>query len=153
MVVVRFKTAPPPQEDDGKAVFARAKRRHYERLLARDLPGTPWFGYQAREADTLVAADPRPAGLPAQEASDQPGTDLRPLQRRPRRGRESSARPGDARGRSGWGRGGESVKTQGLKGITVAEMDWSARLKGRAPASIPWQRAFPPTSTRCSLPD
>ena len=61
MVVVRFKTAPPPQQDDGKAVFARAKRRHYERLLARDLPGTPWFSYQARGADARGGGTrPRP---------------------------------------------------------------------------------------------
>lgn len=146
MVVVAFKVSPPKTQDNARTVFAHAKRRHYDRLLARNVPGTAWFRHQAREANALLPAgqaDNRNVNGTPWRATDLERTfnlfsgdqaveeNLqieRPLSAPvplPHYRAYTAGNKAKAEAR---------VKTGDLPGISVAEMDWSARIKGKSPA-------------------
>ena len=154
MVAVGFKTAPPPQQDDGKAIFARAKRRHYEWLLVGPFPGAAWFRQQALEADPLVPLE-APGGrldngrrrtTNLEQTFDLFSGD-RALEENLQLDRPMA--PGTSGTRAGRGDGqdrepqGDHCGRDGLVG---------PRSRDGPRRSIPWRRAFPPTSTPCSFP-
>jgi hypothetical protein len=160
---IAFKVAAPAAQDDAKAAFALAKRHHYERLLARDLPGTEWFQHQLREADGLGSANRR------RNLGRGRGTELeqtfdlfsgaravdenlqldRAVMEAPisnnvvPRPNAAATEPRAAPKR---------VATADLKGITVAEMDWSAKLKDRTPALDPLATRVPADQHAIFLP-
>ncbi len=146
---ISFKVTPPPGMEGARSVFALAKKQHYERLLARNIPGSEWFLHQAREAEALAPPAQPGARVNNNNVNAARRRDLErtfdlfsgaravdenlQLDRPMPAGVQAGANP----------RAVEPVKTDGLKGITIAEMDWSARLKGRDPSPDPLAALVP----------
>jgi hypothetical protein len=169
MVGVAFKAAATPAREDAKARFDRAKARHYERLLARDIPGAAWFRHRVREAGAKNAGQSFPINRPPVTQLEQT-YDLfsggravsenlqldRPLQEgqfarpvavgpQPRANRREGPRAG--------AEPPPTVKVADLKGITVAEIDWAARIAGKDPALDPLAGNIPADQHALFLPD
>lgn len=154
MVVVTFKAVPPPaQQDDARAVFARARRQHYQRLLDRGVPGSVWFGQQVREADALLsptrpgpvaAAGPGSQGPSGLEQTFDLFSGERAINENLQLDRPLTPNGNVAanldRAKTG---AAARVRTESLTGITVAEVDWTARLKGKTPALDPLASTIP----------
>jgi hypothetical protein len=141
MVVVSFKTTVPTDQDsdNARAVFAAAKRRHFQRLLAHDLPGDVWFQHQILEARTLPpqSDNEREAALSIRRSS--PSNQLEQTYSLFSGGRAVSEnlqldRPLLAPANSGPNIPSDKlIKLDTLTGITVAEIDWKARNAGKTP--------------------
>jgi hypothetical protein len=140
MTIVRFKIDGKPGDAAAKAAFERAKARHYRRLLDRDIPGAAWFRHQLR--GTGVELRDRNPRFPTRGSTLEETYGLfsggrairenlqldRPIQERP--GANAAPKP-------------EMVPIDGIRGITVAEMDWTARLAGKEPAIDPLAASIP----------
>ncbi len=157
MEVVSFKADPPPPQDDARDVFARAKRGHYGRLLARDLPGAEWFRQQAREAEALTPAGPADVRAEAPlegRANDLERTfDLFSASRAVDENLQLDRPLTPPGAQSDLPTQAGRVKTEGLKGITVAAIDWAARIKGRTPTLDPLAKNIPADQHAVFLPD
>ncbi|MFI5460521.1 MAG: hypothetical protein ACHRXM_34335, partial [Isosphaerales bacterium] len=160
MVVVSFKTTVPTAQDkdNARAVFAAAKWRHFQRLLARDLPGDPWFRHQILEARKLSPQVDNEREAAFSSFRSAPTTELvqtyslfsggravsenlqldRPLPAAPNAGPST---PSD-----------KPVKLDTLPGITVAEIDWKARNAGKTPLLDPLSAYIPADQHALFLP-
>jgi hypothetical protein len=158
MVMISFKTIVPTAQDNARAVFAAAKRRHFQRLLNHDLPGDAWFRHQVLEARKLspgtdpgrdvALASPRPNQsneLEQTYALFSGGRAIsenlqldRPLQTAPNADPKT---PSD-----------KPVKLDTLAGITVAEIDWQARNAGKTPPLDPLSAHIPADQHALFLP-
>ena len=58
MDLLRFVVPASVAKPEAKEPFYRAKLAHYDRLLARDIPGGAWFRHQARLAGTELKLSP-----------------------------------------------------------------------------------------------
>lgn len=159
LVEVKFKVALPPAQDDAKQVFAMAKVSHYQQLLGFGMPGAAWFAHQIREAEALLPADSDRRAIPGTMASGELDRTLelfsgeqainenlqldRPL---PERGGANAGQQKDQ------ARPEPKVKIETLAGIAVAEIDWSARLKGKTPALDALARNVPADQHAIFLP-
>lgn len=168
VVPVPFEVASPAEQDDGKAVFAAAKARHFARLLARrDLPGGAWFTWQMSAARSLLPAGA--ANAPAANFPPSTPTGLEPTFRFFNAGRAvdenlqldrpmepqvvpAAAVPQPHYANKPAPKAAARVKIDTLKGITVAEMDWAARLKGRTPTLDPLAANIPADQHALFLP-
>jgi hypothetical protein len=162
MIAVRFELPLTATKPDAEVRFAAAKGNYFARLEVRDLPGSPWFRHQIREANSHArrpGPGPRaPGGMPGMMERpqmfgarrmtdveqtyalfsggraisenlqfDQPLLDRGPM----------TPALGPAPGRA------PRVKLDTLAGITVAELDWKARLGDRKPELDPLARSIP----------
>ncbi len=160
MVAVSFQTTVPTNQDKdrARAVFAAAKRRHFQRLLARDIPGDAWFRHQILEARKLSpqADNEREAGL-ASPRSNQ-ANELEQTYALFSGGRAISEnlqldRPLPAARNAGPGAPADKpVKLDTLTGITVAEVDWKARNAGKTPLLDPLAAHIPADQHALFLP-
>ena len=158
MVVVSFKTTIPTVQEKASAVFAAAKRRHFQRLLAHALPGDAWFRHQILEARKLSPQtdNEREAALSSPRSNQSNELEQtyslfsggraisenlqldRPLPAAPNAGPST---PSD-----------KPVKLDTLPGITVAEIDWKARNAGKTPLLDPLSAHIPADQHALFLP-
>jgi len=157
MVVVSFKTTVPTAQDNARAVFAAAKRRHFQRLLAHSLPGDAWFHQQILEARKLSPqTEEREAALAPPRSN--PSNELEQTYSLFSGGRAVSEnlqldRPLPAAANAGATTpAGKPVKLDTLGGITVAEIDWKARNAGKAPLLDPLSEHIPADQHALFLP-
>jgi hypothetical protein len=157
MVVLSFKTTIPTVQDKAPAVFAAAKQRHFQRLLARSIPGDAWFRHQIVEARKLSSPEDNPreaaqlAGAPNQpDALEQTYalfsggravTENLQLDRPLPAGAAGASAPAE-----------KHVKLDTLAGITVAEMDWKSRIAGKTPPLDPLADHIPADQHALFLP-
>ncbi len=159
MVAVSFKTTIPDStaQEEAAAVFAAAKRRHFQRLLARGGPGDAWFRHQVLESLEL-------APLTDNEREAQSSLRLNPSNELEQTyslfsgGRAVSEnlqfdRPLPAARGAGSGTPPDKpVKLDTLAGITVAEIDWKARNAGKTPLLDPLSEHIPVDQHALFLP-
>ncbi len=149
MVVVSFKTTIPTVQEKASALFAAAKRRHFQRLLGRTstLPGDAWFRYEIREARKMSPQSDNERELGVASTRPDPMNALEQTYSLFSGGRAVSEnlqldRPLPAAGNAG-GVSAKPVKLNTLQGITVAEIDWKARIAGKTPALDPLAEHIP----------
>ncbi len=158
MVAVSFKTTIPADQKRASAVFAAAKRRHFQRLLDRAAPGDAWFRHQILEARKLSppAANEREAALlsPGLNRSNELEQTYslfsggRAVSENLQLDRPLPTAPGAGPGTPS----DKPVKLDTLAGITVAEIDWTARNAGKSPSLDPLSEHIPADQHALFLP-
>jgi hypothetical protein len=158
MVVVSFKTTVPTAQENARAVFAAAKRRHFQRLIAHDLPGDAWFHHQILEARKLSPQSdteremgllpPRPDPLNELEQTYSLFSGGRAISENLQLDRPLQAAPSAGLGTPA----DKPVKLDTLAGITVAEIDWKARNAGKTPLLDPLSEHIPADQHALFLP-
>jgi len=156
MVAVSFKTTVPTTEekDNARAMFAAAKRRHFQRLRAHDLPGDAWFRHQILEARKLSPQPDNEREVAQSSPRSNPSNELEQTYSLFSGGRAISEnlqldRPLPAARNAGPSTPSDKpVKLDMLAGITVAEIDWKARNAGEDANPGPALRAHSGRSAR-----
>ena len=158
MVIVSFKTTVPAAQDNTRAVFAAAKRRHFQRLIAHDLPGDVWFRHQILEARKLLPQTdgeretartfPRLNQSNELEQSYSLFSGSRAISENLQLDRTLQA-PRNANPNNP---SDKLVKLDTLTGITVAEIDWKARNAGKTPLLDPLAAHIPADQHALFLP-
>ena len=141
MVRVDF-AAPVPAADqaDARAKFDEAKRRHYQRLLDRDIPGAAWFRHQMRQAGL---GQEGPAGAPNRGRQRGQRNEVDRLYALFSGGRavsENLQLDRDLRVASG---GARTIDVASIQGITTAEIDWKPVVEGMDPKRDALAAAIP----------
>ncbi|HKI18557.1 MAG TPA: hypothetical protein VKA15_11785, partial [Isosphaeraceae bacterium] len=160
MVVVSFKTTVPTaqDQDNGRAVFAASKRRHFQRLLAHDLPGDAWFHHQILEARKLSPQTDNEREAALSPRTSNQSNELEQTYSLFSGGRAISEnlqldRPLPAAPNAGPNTPSDKpVKLDTLAGITVAEIDWKARNAGKTPLLDPLAAHIPADQHALLLP-
>ena len=158
MVVISFKTTIPTVQEKASALFAAAKRRHFQRLVARNLPGDAWFRHQILEARRLSprSDNEREVGLSAPRSNQ--SNELEQTYSLFSGGQAVSEnlqldRPlPTPLGTGPSTRSDKPVKLDTLPGITVAEIDWKARIAGKTPLLDPLATHIPADQHALLLP-
>jgi hypothetical protein len=158
MVVVSFKATVPPTQEKARAVFAAAKRRHFQRLLATGIPGDSWFRHQIVEARRLSPETGNERDADQSTRGSNQATALEQTYSLFSGGRAVSEnlqfdRPLPAARNAGSSAGMENpVKLDTLGGITVAEIDWKTRIAGKTPLLDPLAEHIPADQHALFLP-
>src|SRR5690606_15290143 len=126
MVPLRFTIDPSAADADAEGAFQRAKLAHHRDLQGRALPGSAWFRFRARQAADAIGeqADEaelqpwRPTQIPEFERAFALFTGGRAVAENLQLDR---ALPEVAAAE-------RTVDLASLKGITVREYDWTAKL-------------------------
>lgn len=145
MVKVTF-SAPAKGEASDRDAFYRAKKKHYDRLVQRRLPGGSWFRYQARTAEAALAGKSGPE-FDAQ-AGQNPERNINIYEFDDTfavfsGGRAISENLQLDRLLPASNPEQPTIDISTLAGITVAEMDWSALTKDLNPQTDPLAAAIP----------
>ncbi len=158
MGVVKFKTTVPTAQENARAVFAGAKRRHFQRLIAQSLPGDAWFRHQVIEARKLsprtdpdrdvALASPRSNQSNELEQTYSLFSGGRAISENLQLDRTLQA-PRNANPNNP---SDKLVKLDTLTGITVAEINWKARNAGKTPLLEPLAAHIPADQHALFLP-
>ncbi len=133
--------------------FRRAKVQHYVRLLMRGGPGTAWYGHQIRASNPGGAVPPILNGFATRRGPDDTYALLsggRALSENLQLDRVLIERPG---GNAPAAADAKPVRLDTIPGITVAEIDWTARLAGKTPALDPLAKLIPADQHALFVPD
>jgi len=142
MVRLAFKVPATAASADAKQAFYLAKEKHYERLLARNMPGAPWWRWQMQEsraARTGVHGETPTAGAGAGRTGQ-----LEDTYALLTGGRAMSENLQLDRVMLFWPAGGAGlVDVSTLKGITTRALDWAPIIAGMKPAKDPLASLIP----------
>lgn len=142
MDLLRFVVPASAAKPEAKEPFHRAKLAHYNRLLARDIPGGAWFRHEARLAAMelkLPVADPQAWRNPNQFARD----DMAATYELFTGGRAISENLQLERTLPQRGANETPVKIDSLRGITINEIDWKPLIKDARPELDPLANKLP----------
>jgi hypothetical protein len=142
MDVLRFVVPASAARPEAKELFYRTKLGHYDRLLARDIPGGAWFRHQARlaEMELKLPTD----GRQAWRNPDQFGQgDLVATYDLFTGGRAISENLQIDRTLPQRGANETPVKIASLRGITINEIDWKPLIKDARPELDPLAGKIP----------
>lgn len=138
MRAVRFKVDPAKAAGaDGRGRFLRAKAHHYQRLLDQQAAGAAWFRHQVRTTGERQVERNRdfPDRGDALERTYSLFGGGRAIRENLQLDRPLQERAG--------GGNAAGIKLDEIRGITVAEIDWSARLAGKTPGLDPLAASIP----------
>ena len=136
MARLRFVLSQARATQEARKAFGEGRRAHYQRLLGQGYPGGAWFRLQANAGKYGLAADTLglDEGQQRQAASD---NDLHQTYDLFTGSRALSENLQLDRMLSPRGAGKETVALDSIEGVTVNEIDWTARIEGKTPAKDP----------------
>jgi Tol biopolymer transport system component len=155
MVAVEFTVPEEWANPDARRTFLRIKKEHYARLAALGIPGSAWFGSQARQAQSEGGFAPEPT----------PVTRSLPMQFR-----RSPANLADTYALFSGGRAISEnlqldrvlpaatgtaglVRVDSLSGVTTREIDWQPLIAGLEPETDPLAARIPADQYAIFFPD
>ncbi len=134
MVELRFKLTANDDTASTKAEFHRARFRHYETLLAADIPGAAWFRHNAQESRRIVrqsGEDPDVVGDTRTWRQSSPGIDRTLALISGGRALSENLQLDAVMPVSE--QQGADIDVDTIEGITVHEFDWTALVEGLSP--------------------
>ena len=145
MAAIGFTVPADEGSKDQKNEYLKVKRRHYQRLLAGDIPGAAWFRYQKRDASSLLGqTQSTPAtGTNRRFFGRRRGNNLDDTFALVSGGRAVSenlqldrvlprSKPAE-----------ETVSIDSIRGITVREFDWTKLIQQASPDTDPLAKSIP----------
>jgi hypothetical protein len=145
MVPVKFKISRSQSKPGDREEFYKAKRDYYTSLASQDLPGSAWFRYEARAADTKLGQK-NPADAQITQPWQRPAPEFddtfsllsggRAVSENLQLDRLVPTTNPDANAR-------ETVDINSIDGISTQPMDWTRLIKGLNPKTDPLAALIP----------